>query len=98
MFREGGYLVTTDPDPTKSKGQQAVVERSTFTCGHCGSIVVVPPNCAANDMPGGLCWGCRRFICNTCETIRTQTMKCDVIENKLERAEASARLKRSISG
>jgi hypothetical protein len=97
LFRQPhGYLVSTDPDPIKSKGQRAVVEQNTLTCGHCGSLVVVPAMCKPEDMPYDLCWGCRRNICAKCTGIRNQTLKCDVIENKLERMEASARLRRDI--
>lgn len=96
MLREGGYLISVDPDPTKSKGQQAVVENSTFTCGHCGGIVVVPPMCAPNDMPGATCWGCRRLICTKCDHQRVQSMRCDVIENKLERWEGRERMLRDM--
>ena len=92
MRNAGGYFLSTDPDPTKSKGQQAAVERDTFTCGHCNTIVFVKPLCSANEMPGGLCWGCRRFICDPCEAERIKTNTCDVIEKKLERWEARNRL------
>jgi hypothetical protein len=92
MLRPGGYLITTDPDPTKSKGQKAVVECDTFTCGHCNSIVKVPPLCAANEMPGGQCYGCQRLICPKCVAIDG----CDVIENKLEREEARANFRRQL--
>lgn len=95
MRREGGYLITTDPDPTKSKGQKAVVEMSTITCGHNGELVKVPAMCKPEDMPYAICWGCRRFICLKCDAEMRRTMKCDVIENKLEREEAAAALMRA---
>lgn len=96
MLRPGGYFVSTDPDPTKSQGQTAVTEKDTITCGHCNGLVLVPAMCKPEDMPYALCWGCRRHICLACDEIRTRTLKCDVIENKLERWEASDRLKRDL--
>lgn len=99
LFRQAhGYLVTTDPDPTKSHGQQAVVEHSTITCGHCNAIVSVPANCPAHAMPYALCWGCRRNICAGCDAERARTLTCDVIEKKLERWENAARFHRDLAG
>jgi hypothetical protein len=98
LFRQPhGYLVSSDPDPTKSKGQQAVVEHSTVTCGHCGCLVAVPAMCRPEDMPYDLCWGCRRNICLACHEERCRTLTCDVIEKKLERWEASDRLYRDVT-
>lgn len=96
VFKAHGYLVTSDPDPTKSKGQQAVQEWDTITCGHNGELVRVPPLCKPEDMPYALCWGCRRNICLRCAVEMDRTMKCDVIEAKLERMEAADRLLRSL--
>lgn len=97
LFRKShGYLVSNDPDPTKSKGQKAVLEFSTITCGHGGELVMVPAHCKPEDMPYDLCWACRRHICLKCAKIRDQTMKCDVIENKLERMERGERLLREM--
>lgn len=96
MRNPGGYFISTDPDPRKGTGQTAVVERDSITCGHGGEIVLVPPMCKPEDMPYETCWGCRRFICRNCGAEMHRTMKCDVIENKLERWEASDRLRREI--
>jgi len=93
--RPQGYLVSTDPDPTKSKGQQPIVEYATITCGHCGSLVKV--DLKAPQPPTELCYGCQRNICSRCIAERARTMKCDVIENKLERWEAKDRFHRDLS-
>jgi hypothetical protein len=98
MLRPGGYFVSTDPDPTKSRGQSAVVESDSITCGHCNRIVLVPPMCKPQDMTYALCWGCRRHICLACDTERARTMTCDVIEKKLERWEANDRFRRELLG
>jgi hypothetical protein len=96
MLKPGGYLITCDPDPTKSRGQQAVVENDTTTCRHCGCLIKVPPLCKPQDMPYSLCWGCRGNICLKCDGEMARTMTCDNIEKKLERAEARDRLRRDI--
>lgn len=99
LFRQAhGYFVSTDPDPTKSQGQQAVVEKSSVTCGHCNSIVLVKAMCRPEEMPYALCWGCRRNICLKCDAERARTLTCDVIENKLDRWEARDRFRRELSG
>jgi len=87
-----GELIIDDPDPMKSKGQQGKVAQATITCGHCNALVMIPPHCPAHLLPYALCWGCRRNICGKCDNIRAQTLKCDVIEAKLDRYEASQRL------
>jgi hypothetical protein len=88
-----GYLLITDPDP--SKGQQAVREFVTQTCGHCGALVTV--DLGASEPPTELCYGCRRNICKKCIAERASVMKCDVIEKKLERWESGERLIRDLS-
>ena len=90
-----GFLETRDPDPTKSKGQKAVVACETFTCRHRGEIVRVPPHCRPNDMPGAVCWGCRSLICARCAAELWATNKCVVIEQRLEQIEARDRLHRA---
>lgn len=97
LFRQPhGYLVSTDPDPAKALGQAAIVEFNTITCGHGGELIRVPAMCKPEDMPYALCWGCRRNICLKCDAERARTLTCDVIENKLERAEARERFRREL--
>ena len=89
-----GYLVISDPDPTRSKGQQAIVEYATITCSHCSRVVQI--DFGAAEPPTELCHGCGRNICRDCVRERARTMKCDVIEKKLERWEASNRFARDL--
>jgi hypothetical protein len=97
LFRQHhGYLVTEDPDPTKSKGQVAKVEVTTITCGHRGELVCVPAGCKPEDMPFELCWGCRRHICQRCAARMKHSEKCIVIEQRLEHAERGNALMRAI--
>lgn len=106
MLKPGGYFISTDPDPRKGTGQTAVIEMDSVTCGHggapgkplCGKIILVPPLCKPEDMPFEQCWGCRRYICRDCAAEMHRTLKCDVIENKIERIEAADRFRREVSG
>jgi hypothetical protein len=96
MFKPGGYLEINDPDPAKGLGQKAKQEYDTVTCGHNGEIVKVPANCPAHALPYAMCWGCRRYICLKCDAELSRTLKCDVIEKKLERMEARDRFRDSL--
>ena len=95
LFRQPqGYFCSTDPDPTKSKGQKALIEYTTITCGHCNAIVLV--DLKAPEPPTEICYGCMRNICKKCVAERAQTIKCDVIEKKLERWEARDAIRRRL--
>jgi len=96
MHKPGGYLEIFDPDPAKGLGQQGMVKMDTVTCGHRGEIVQVPPNCPAHEMPYAQCWSCRRFICLRCDDEMHKTLKCVVIEKRMEAIEARERLYREI--
>lgn len=57
MRNAQGYAVLTSPD--------GVVERDTFTCGHCQRVKHVAPKQDPADM-GGLCKQCMTLICPAC--------------------------------
>jgi hypothetical protein len=82
MRRPGGYAVLTTPDGGKK-------EADTFTCKHCNRLTHVKPFQDPADL-GGLCKCCMGLICSNCVG-----KPCDVIEKKLERAEASYHARRS---
>ena len=84
MLRPGGILVERMPDRERAA--------DTFTCGHCGRIVVVPPKADAADL-GGHCRLCDRLICPSC----AREGRCDPFEKKLERWEARAALRRDVA-
>ena len=96
MRNPGGYFISVDPDPAKGMGQKATTESDTFTCFHCQRIVMVPPLCAANDMPGAMCWGCGGLICNECDAERQRTNTCNHIEKQLEVWEDRDRFRREL--
>jgi len=95
MLKPGGYLEITDPDPMRSKGQVGVEKFDTITCGHNGELIKVPANCPAHEMPFALCWSCRRHICLKCDAEMAKTLKCVVLEKRLEEIEARDRLANS---
>ena len=81
--QQGGEAWIIDPDsPT--------VRMATFTCSHCGSLIHIKTK-KLEDI-GWLCHGCMKWVCPACATKDT---KCDVIERKLDRIEASDRARRS---
>lgn len=85
MHRAGGYLLVTGPGGT--------AEADTFTCCHCQQVVIVPPKAAPADA-GGWCWRCSKPICSSCAA----SGECTPFEKRLERLEASARLRAAITG
>lgn len=83
MRREGGVFICSSPD--------GVTETSTFTCAHCGGIVLVPPKADINQL-GGYCHPCgMKMICPRC----VAKGSCDPLEQKLRRMEASYHARRS---
>lgn len=82
MRKPGGYAFLFDENGIMK-------EADTTTCGHCNKITHIKPMMDPADM-GGLCKCCMRLICACCVG-----QPCDVIEKKLERAEASYHARRS---
>ena len=85
-----GYFHSFDPDPRR--GEPATVERETTACQHCGRVVFLPANGKVDDV-GDMCRVCWSFICKNC--VGKGGYKCETIEAKLERAEASYHARRS---
>ena len=63
--RAQGYAIITEPE--------RVIERDTFTCGHCGQVVFVKPGADPATL-GGWCGGCTKLICPTCEEEKARTL------------------------
>ena len=82
MRKPGGYATINDPE-------SGIEEMDAFTCRHCCRITHVRASQRPEDL-GGLCKLCMGLICTRCVG-----EPCDVIERKLERAEASYRARRS---
>jgi hypothetical protein len=61
--------------------------QKTFTCAHCGRVVIVPHK-ARPDECGGLCMLELKPVCPKCHTIGT----CTPFEKRLEQMEARSRL------
>ncbi len=89
MRNPGGYAVWTDP-------AKPMIERDTFTCVHCNTVVLVKPKMSPAEM-GGYCAMCHAPICKHCAG-----KSCTPFEKKLEAAERRAidrrALDRALSG
>lgn len=81
--RSKGFVLVTDPFGS--------VENETFTCCHCGNIVVVPHKASPDDC-GGFCLRCSKMSCKTCAA----TGRCTPFEEKIEKQEKRDRMLRSI--
>ncbi len=79
MRNPGGYLHSFDPGGIRQ-------ESDTFTCFHCGKIVIVKPKCDPAEL-GGFCRLCTKMICPSC----VDKGSCDPFEKKLDREEKAYR-------
>jgi len=78
----GGYAVLIDPD-------KGIVERDTFTCNHCNTVVYIKPKASPDDF-GSMCRLCMKMVCRRCANYG-----CTPFEKKLEAIEARDRARRS---
>lgn len=81
MLKPQGYLTIMSDGP--------LVEKDTFTCKHCNTVVIVEP--APKPMPGGRCTLCDALVCDACAD-----KPCRPFEKWLEKMESRDRLLRSI--
>lgn len=89
MRNPGGYVLITSPEPTRVRLDRfraedvsaGLLERDTFTCVHCNSVVSVKPM-APMDQFGSMCRNCMKMVCPTCAD-----GPCVPFEKKLEMAE-----------
>ena len=79
MLQPGGYAVVVDPEgPT--------IERDTFTCVHCGGIVIVKPAQSLSDFDW--CRRCLKPVCGKPACVA----RCLPWERQMEIMEGRARL------
>lgn len=88
MRKAQGYATLIGPAVDSQRmpafrGQGEMAECDTFTCGHCNSIVHVPPRAAPENI-GGMCRQCVKLICPTCVDLGV----CVPFERQLERMES----------
>lgn len=86
MRRARGYLLEVLPEKT--------TERETFTCAHCGKIVILPPPDAAQQAKNRVrdvrrCFCCDAFTCPECARVA----KCVPFEKRVEAYERRMRLR-----
>lgn len=83
MLKAGGYLCGHGPDGI-------VAENDTFSCRHCGRVVVVGVRERAADI-GGFCKCCTGLICGPC----ADDGACKPLEKQLQAMERRADALRS---
>ena len=76
MRNPGGYAIWASPD-----ADIAVVEKDTFTCVHCNTVVAVLPMGKGDQ--GGFCMRCMKNICGPCADLG----RCQPFEKWLEAVE-----------
>lgn len=73
---------------------RGLFEAATYTCNHCGGVVVKNPD---RQRPRGYCRKCDHMICDGCEATRARTFGCrpmqQVIDEVLTAAELSTQTK-----
>jgi len=74
--KEGGWLMV---DNRLSGGK--LLEASTFTCTHCGAVVVMNPERTRERTK---CFSCQHIICDNCAAIYSQTRVCDSLARKID--------------
>lgn len=94
MRRAGGYgqLICFEDHAATAKdsfGRVIGKEHDSFSCKHCNRVVFVNAREKAEDL-GGFCKVCTGLICGPCVG-----KGCDVLEEKLRRAEAKQDARRS---
>ena len=55
-------------------------EAATYTCSHCNAVVVLEPK---RTRARGFCLGCGQHICDGCEYIRTRTLTCRSMDQRI---------------
>lgn len=71
-----GYLLV---DNRASGG--TMQEVPTYTCSHCNSVVIMNPQ---RTRERGFCRGCNSYVCDACNAIRAQTLRCETFEQKVD--------------
>ena len=87
--RRKGYFLTEDV----STG--ALIEKETFTCGHCQHITIVEFSQRLDDI-GCFCSACMRPCCKKCAVKMAGDGPCEVWEKQFDRLEAQARSRASM--
>lgn len=79
MRNPGGYAIWVGGSLNNKS-----VERDTFSCFHCNTVVFVDPKSSPEEM-GGFCRLCFKLICKLCVGL-----SCTPFEKKIEEMEKKA--------
>ena len=82
--RRKGFFLTEDVATGK------LIEKETFTCGHCQHVTIVEFSQRLDDV-GCFCSACMRPCCKKCSAKMAGDGPCEVWEKQFDRQEARAR-------
>lgn len=71
-------------------GQGALFEAPTYTCSHCGTVVVINP---ARTRERPYCRKCDHRICDACEQVRVATGECRTLNQIIDDLQDAAVLR-----
>lgn len=79
---EGYLLIDHRASPGTGKVPEGTIfEAPTFTCGHCGGVVVMNP---ARRRERAFCSRCACTLCDGCGAVRHLTLACEPAAAKLD--------------
>lgn len=58
-----------------------LTESSTYTCTHCGCVVVMNPD---RTRPRTKCYSCQHLICDNCAATYSQTRVCKPLAQQID--------------
>lgn len=64
---------------------RGLFEVPTFTCSHCGKVVIV---IRSSMQEQDYCGGCDHYICKKCAAIKSVTLQCKTLAQVMDELEA----------
>jgi hypothetical protein len=58
-----------------------LTELPTYTCNHCNRVVLMNPQ---RTRERGFCRACNSYLCDECNAVRVQTMRCRTFEQHID--------------
>jgi hypothetical protein len=90
VLKPDGYMIITSPDAP-------AVERDSFQCNHCQTVVFVEPLSAPADA-GGFCRRCMGLICGPCADAGNCVPWEKALEAMEKRSESRRRMDAALAG